>query len=206
MWIKIILILGWFVAYLTAVAAFYAFAHLIVSLKQMNLRNRTILSKYLNQLVQEHDYFIKKVKSNQQVSEKELNTFLSLLLITDHKVPKIINITKSINKDVLINEIRNINNSGDEIMISKKEDLCSWIEKNLKRKIKLNTKEKKIIIVSLAIYVFFPNKNLLGVDKDIHPLIKELFIESNKEKVQKTSKLPKHMKEKKLKIEKGVKE
>ena len=199
MWIKITLVLAWFVAYLTAVAAFYAFSHLIVTLKQMNLRNKTIFSKYLNQLVQEHDFFIKAINSNKNVSEKELNTFLSLLLITDHKVPKVINITKSIDKDILINEIRNINNSSDVIMLSKKESVDSWIEKNLGRKVKLTIKEKKLIVVSLAIYVFFPKKNILGVDKDIHPLIKELFIINDKDIISKEPKLAR-----KLRLEQNI--
>lgn len=183
MWIKISLILAWFVTYLTAVAAFYAFSHLIVTLKQMNLRNRTILSKYLNDLIQTHDFFIKKIKEDKNIPEKELNTYLSLLLITDHKVPKKLNIVKSIDKKVLIHELRNINDTHEKIMISSNEELISWLERILKRKIKIKKSELKSIIVTLGIFVFFPEKELITHDKDVHPLIKEIFLDQEEKGV-----------------------
>lgn len=183
MWIKITLVLAWSVTYLTMVASFYAFSHLVVTLKQMNLRNKTILSKYYNEITKTHDLLIKKIRNNKKIDEKELNTFLSLLLITDHKKPKKLKITKNVNKDVMINQIRSINKPNRDIKVSKELSLNLWLTNILERKITLGTKEEKVILISLAIYTFFPQKGLIGIDQEIHPLIIEIFLEDKKKEI-----------------------
>ncbi len=147
----------------------------------MNLRNKTILSKYFNEILQTHDLLIKKIKENKKISEKELNTYLSLLLITDHKVPKKLNVVRKINKEMVINQLRNIEKINKNVMVSKNMDLNTWLSKTLGRKESLTLENQKILFVTLSIYVFFPKKGLIGIDKEIHPLIIEIFLNNGKD-------------------------
>ena len=181
MWIKITLVLAWFVTYLTVVASFFMFIHLFVTLKQMNLRNKNILSKYFKQLAESHDILIKKLRKGENITEKELNTYLSLLLITDHKVPKKLKIVKNLNKKTIIKELRNINNTHKRVLVSEDKGLSFWIDKSLEKKVSLSIIDEKVILVTLAIYVFFPKKELIGYDKNIHPVMKEIFLDKAKE-------------------------